>query len=328
MYTITLKNGKSYSCSASDTLFHGAKANGILLDHSCLAARCSSCKVRVLEGTTESMQEENILTTVEIDKGYVLSCNVKPKSDIKLDVVDLGEYNLSPSRTLPAKIQSLELLTPSVLKVILRMPPTQKFNFLAGQYVNIIKGSIKRSYSIANNVSDSGQLEFLIKNYPGGEMSKYFFDEAKKNDLLRIEGPLGSFFLRSTVAHNLVFLATGTGIAPVKAMLEQIYLNRESYRDKCIYVLWGGRYLEDLFWKPIFELENFHYVPVLSRENPDWKGAGGYIQNVLLNLIDDLGDTEVYACGSNQMIEAAHELLTSKGLSDDKFYSDAFVQSN
>lgn len=328
MYSIELKNGKTFNCDEKDTIFHGAKASGILLEHSCLAARCSSCKVQVVEGKTLNIQDENVLTAKEKEQGYVLSCNVKPRSNIKLNTVDLGEYKLSPSKTLPAKIQSLELLTPSVLKVILRIPQAQKINFLPGQYVNLIKGSIKRSYSIANNTAEEGQVEFLIKNYPGGAMSNYFFNEANVNDLLRMEGPLGSFFLRNSTAHKLVFLATGTGIAPVKSILEQIAAQKTRVQDKHIYVLWGGRYLEDLFWKPIFERDNFHYIPVLSRENVGWEGAKGYIQDTLLDLISDFSDTEVYACGSNQMIEAARELLYSKGLPRDQYYSDAFVQTN
>jgi CDP-4-dehydro-6-deoxyglucose reductase len=328
VYNISLKNGKTYDCAETDTIFQGAKYSGILLEHSCLAARCSSCKVQVVEGQTINIQDENVLTAQEKEQGYVLSCNVKPRSDIKLNNVDLGEYMLSPSRTLPAKIHSMELLTPSVLKVMLRIPPAQNFSFLAGQYVNLIKGSTKRSYSIANNSVEDGQVEFLIKNYPGGAMSNYFFNEAKVNDLLRMEGPLGSFFLRNSKTHKLVFLATGTGIAPVKSILEQIAAQQTRVQDKHIYVLWGGRYLEDLFWKPTFERANFHFIPVLSRENVGWEGAKGYVQDMLLNLINDFSDTEVYACGSNQMIEAAREFLYSKGLPKDQFYSDAFVQTN
>lgn len=328
MFTVELKNGKTYRCAETETLFLGAKTNGLLLEHSCLTARCSSCKVQVIEGDTINVQQESVLSQEERDKGYVLSCNVKPLTDVKLNTVDLGDLNIPTSKTLPAKIQSIEQLTSSVLKIILRLPPTQEFNFLSGQYVNLIKGSIKRSYSLASTSSGNNELEFLIKNYEGGAMSTYFFKEAQKNDLLRMEGPLGTFFLRENTATNLVFLATGTGIAPVKAILEQIFSEIDSYNSKKIYVLWGGRYLEDLFWKPILEMPNLNFIPVLSRENVGWQGAMGYIQDILLEIIKDFSSTEVYACGSNQMIESAHQLLISRGLPESRFHSDAFVQTN
>ncbi len=328
MFEVSLKNKKSFECSPETTLFEGARNAGILLEHSCLAARCSSCKVRVVDGETLDMNDEFILTEDEKKNGFILSCNAKPLSDISLDIEDLGDVQLTRPKTFPAKINNIEQISPSVAEVTLRMPPKSDFSYLAGQYVNIIKGSVRRSYSIANAPNKEGTLDFLIKNYPGGSMSEYIFTKAKANDLLRVEGPLGTFFYRHSSSEVLVFLATGTGIAPVKALLEEIYLEEENHRGKKIMVIWGSRYPNDLFWTPLFEYENFEFIPVLSRSGDEWEGEIGYVQDILMNKISDFSKVEVYACGSDAMISSAKKTLIQKGLQEHKFHADAFVQSN
>lgn len=222
MFDIFLKNNKSFSCDSDTTIFDAAQKAGVVLEHSCLNARCSSCVVKVLSGETKNLKEELVLTEEEKKQNLVLSCNAKPLSNLKLDVEDLGDIKFFEKKIVPAKISSIEKMSSDVLKVIFRLPPTSYFQYNAGQYVNLIKGTIKRSYSIANKVSTNNHLEFFIKKYENGLMSKYWFEEAKINDLLRVEGPLGSFFLREAKCENIIFLATGTGIAPIKAMLERV----------------------------------------------------------------------------------------------------------
>jgi CDP-4-dehydro-6-deoxyglucose reductase len=221
-------------------------------------------------------------------------------------------------------------LTDEVIKLVLRIPPNSNFNFNSGQYVNIFKASVKRSYSIANNFNNGNQLHFFIKYYDKGLMSEYFFNKAKLNDLLRIEGPIGTFFLRNTPIKNIIFLSTGTGIAPVKAILESLISSETKYLNKKFWIIHGARYKKDLFWNPSIKNTNLdiEYVPVLSRENENWKGAKGYVQHIVLNKQIDLSDSQVYACGSNEMIESAKNLLCCSGLEEINFFSDAFIQTN
>jgi CDP-4-dehydro-6-deoxyglucose reductase len=215
-----------------------------------------------------------------------------------------------------------------VIKVTLRLPPTANIQFISGQYVNLIKGTINRSYSIASSSSKNSELEFFIKKYENGLMSQYWFHEAKANDLLRLEGPLGSFFVRETRKNNLIFLATGTGIAPIKAILDELEINGfEAISDKKIWIFVGARYKEDLFWIPKTN-RNVVYIPTLSRASSDWNGEKGYVQDSVLRHKIDLTDAQVYACGSNQMIASAKKILTENSLDETQFYSDAFVQTN
>jgi CDP-4-dehydro-6-deoxyglucose reductase len=218
----------------------------------------------------------------------------------------------------------------TVLEVKLRLPPNAKFNYNSGQYVNIIKGDLKRSYSIANNFRENAVLTFYIKKYEEGSMSKYWFNEAKENDLLRIEGPLGSFFLRETEMENIVFIATGTGIAPIKAILESMIESAIQFQNKYIWLFVGARYEKDLFWNinEINLLSNMKFIPVLSRSSEDWNGERGYVQDIVIKQNIPLSNTQVYACGSNMMIESAKATLVEMGLDKKHFFSDAFVATN
>lgn len=328
MYEISLKNNKNFRCSENETLVEAARKSGIILEHSCLSGRCSSCKVKVDSGLSEPTTEEFSLNNKEREDGYILSCIRTPKSDMLIQAEDLSEYDISIPKTLPAKINKIEKLTEDIIKIELRFPPTQKLNFIAGQYVNVIKGSNKRSYSIGSTSNENTSIELFIKKYPGGLLSNYWFNEAKINDLLRIEGPRGTFFIRNNSAFkNIIFLATGTGIAPVKSILETLSELTEDLTDKNIYLFWGVKYFNDLFWSPEKLGLNVNYFPVLSREKiPALED--GYVQNILLTKNIELAESIIYACGSNDMILEAKNKLMENGLPDHNFYSDAFVTSN
>jgi CDP-4-dehydro-6-deoxyglucose reductase len=145
---------------------------------------------------------------------------------------------------------------------------------------------------------------------------------------LRLEGPTGTFFLRDSNFKNIIFLATGTGIAPIKSILEGLENSHEQYQNKNLWVIVGARYQEDLFWKPNFKNLNIKYIPVLSKAENDWNGAKGYVQDIVLNQQIDLEKSQVYACGSNDMIKSAKELFIKNNLKENNFFSDAFVQTN
>jgi CDP-4-dehydro-6-deoxyglucose reductase len=326
MFKINLKNDIHFLCASEDTILNGAQKETITLDHSCKTGRCQSCKAKVISGTSIATVDETGLSAEDKAKGFILTCVRTPSSDLTLDVEDLSSYSIEQIKTLPSKVDKITLISSNVIELQLRIPPNTSFRYLSGQYINIIKGDYKRSYSIANSNSNSN-LVFFIKNYEGGKFSSYLFNEAKINDLLRIEGPIGTFFYRNTPKKNIIFLATGTGIAPVKAILEQFDENNSEVKDKNIYLFFGGRLEEDLFWIPNFNTIQVHFIPVLSRSKSDWEGAKGYVQDIVLSTGIDLSDSVLYACGSENMIRDSRILLTNNGLSDDVFYSDAFISS-
>lgn len=328
MLKIQTTYGKAFSQSAGQTILDAAAKAGIGLPYSCKTGRCSTCRCKVINGQSVAKVDELGLTLEEKAQGFILSCVRIALTDVLIDVEDLGDQVIPDVKTLPSRISSLEKLAPDVLSVKLRFPPNTPFTFLAGQYVDVIgPGGVRRSYSVANAPASDNQLQLHIRAVHGGAMSQYWFNQAKVNDLLRINGPLGSFFTRPLTGLHLVFLATGTGIAPVKAILEQLATAPAADQPLSANVYWGGREPQDLYTDPSQWHASLRYIPVLSRAPVDWTGARGHVQHSLLSDNPDWANTVVYACGSDAMIQCAKDELTKAGLPDKRFYSDAFVPS-
>lgn len=273
-----------------------------------------------------AVQTEYELSSAEISQGFVYSCCRSPISNLLLDAEDLSEYAIPNTQILPAKIDSLHLVNEDLLKVSLRLPPGKSFHFLPGQYINVMHGAIKRSYSLANINAPNQNLELLIRRYDGGAMSAYWFHVAKINDLLRIEGPLGTFFIRNSESHTLVLLATGTGIAPIKSMLEsEVYT---AYSFKRIVLIWGMRNTKDLCWTPSDALlKNIEFIPVMSKDS-EWKGEKGHVQDIAMKLNIDFTSCDIYACGNQSMIQEAKKIVMENGLEEHHFYADSFLPSS
>jgi CDP-4-dehydro-6-deoxyglucose reductase len=328
MAIIHLTSGREFAAESGIPLLDAASSAGIALPYSCRTGRCSTCKALVRRGQTRPVTDETGLSLEEIQTGWILTCVRTAETDVELDIEDLWGITLAQPKTLPCRIAELEKLAPDVVRVRLRLPPTSSFSFIPGQYIDVISvNGLRRSYSLANANHEGKLLELHIRAVNGGMMSDYWFNHAKLNDLLRLHGPLGTFFLRDCTDTDVFFLATGTGIAPVKALLESLTQVPEKQQPKSVTVLWGGRKHED-FYIDIAAIPGKHrYIPVISRLNENWTGAKGYVQDILLSTAPDLGNTAVYACGSENMIHDAKHLLTNAGLSLARFYSDAFVSS-
>lgn len=328
MHAVKLSNGREFQAAPGTSLIEAALASGVTLPYSCKTGRCSTCKSKVLAGQTIALQSETGLSEEEKAEGWILNCVRSAETDMTLEVEDLGGVVLPTSKTFPCRITSIEHLADDVVQVLLRLPPSAEFNFIPGQYIDVIgPGGIRRSYSLASAGSGDKTLELHIRAIDGGAMSDYWFKQAKVNDLLRLYGPSGTFFLRETKNIDLIFLATGTGIAPVKAMLESIANSSFDQRPKSITVIWGGRTAPDLYLDIQGILAGQVFVPVLSRPGADWVGKKGYVQEIILSMKHDLTKAVVYACGSDAMIRSAKTALLHAGLLATNFQSDAFVCS-
>lgn len=328
MPIVKIANAKVFRCQPEQTILEAASAQGVTLEHSCRTGRCGACKAQVLDGVTSPLKFEESLAEEEQAAGFILTCCRAAVTDVTLGIEDLGELCGIEAKTLPCRIDSLKLLTDDVIEVTLRTPPASRLTYLPGQYIDVIgRDGLRRSYSVANAPRNDAKLTLQIRKVPNGEMSHYWFDEAKANDLLRLEGPLGTFCLRPTKAAQLLLLATGTGIAPIRAMLEHLATNSTAQDYQHIHVYWGGRTNKDLYWTPDYPSLPLRFVPVLSR-SPNGGTAQGYVQDAVLTDGIDLQDTVVYACGSESMIASAKSKLVAAGLNPKNFHSDAFVSSN
>jgi CDP-4-dehydro-6-deoxyglucose reductase len=327
MFNVTLANRKTFAVDAQRSILDSARAQGIVLEHSCRTGRCGICKAPVVNGTTSILRAEESLTPEEQEAGIILTCCRTAASDISLAVEDLGRLTGVSTRTLPCRIASVQAVCDSIVRVMLRLPPGAGFTYLGGQYLDVIRGDVRRSYSIANALRPDGMIELHIRRFEDGVMSRYWFEAARENDLLRFEAPLGTFFFREVAAQNIVFLATGTGIAPVKAILEEMASDPALAAGKTISVYWGNRLATDFYWEPALPFE-VTFVRVLSGADVAWPGQRGYVQDALSRDLPDLSNAVVYACGSDAMIKSARQLLQERGLRGDRYYSDAFLSSN
>lgn len=329
MPTVTLANRLSFEAPVDLTLLDAARNAGVVLEHSCRTGRCGTCRARVKQGSTRTLKVDTVLGADERAAGWILTCTSAASEDVQLDIDDLGLPPDVLTRTLPCRIDSLERLAPDVLKVVLRLPPNAGFRYVAGQYIDLIgRGGVRRSYSIANVARDDGKLELHVRRVDSGVMSSYLFDEARTGDLLRFEGPLGTFFLRDIASLDVVFLATGTGMAPVKAMLEDLATRVPEQQPRSVAVYWGVRHADDLYWLPACVTRAWRYTPLLSRGDASWQGARGHVQDALIADAPLWARTAVYACGSAKMIDAAREVLAAAGLPASRFLADAFVSSS
>ena len=328
-HTIRLVNGKQFAAKPDVTLLDAALAAGLTLEHGCRTGRCGSCQTQVTAGQTERIRPDSFLSSSQRQNGWILTCADAARSDGAISAEDLSALQGIKLQTLPARIDQISRLAPDVCSVVLRLPPHAQLKFLAGQYVNIIgQGGLRRSYSMANAPQADGKLEFFIRRVDAGLMSAYWFGAARAGDLLRIDGPHGTFFMRDVAGLDVMLLATGTGIAPIKAMLADLAGRPGAQQPRSLRLLWGGRLPVDLFCAPDASLPGLQYTPVLSRAGASWAGARGHVQDVLLGRAPRLATAQVYACGAPAMLAAAQDRLVAAGLPARGFYADAFVCSD
>lgn len=307
------------------TILESAKKASLTFAHSCLSGRCSECKVKVVSGEFVMPSTQEGLTDKEVQDGYCLSCITKPLSDMELEDVSFIEGVLPEVKTIPAKISLLEFLSEDVVKVTLRTPPNKSLEFLAGQYIDLSVKGIKRSYSIASTPTDSG-IELLIKNYIGGPFSNYLFKEAKVNDLLRIEGPKGTYILPKDITHNLIFISTGTGIAPNLSLIKSA-LKEDKVQPSQITLIHGQRSAKEHIYSIEEILNGVKIIKCTSRESAEGF-VQGYVQDAVKGLELDISNSLVFACGNPQMIKELKMQMFALGLKEKDFKSDVFVPSN
>ena len=322
---INTTEGKQFETQSDQSILDAALKSNLVFEYSCKNGQCGVCKATLLKGDIVELQAQLALTDEERRDAKILTCCTAAVTDIEIDAVDLSALHGIEIKTLPARVSHVAYLSDNIAEVRLRLPPTANFQFIEGQYLDVIWNSIRRSYSIAS-ISSAKEITLLIKCFENGQMSDYWFNKIQVNDLLRIEGPKGTFFLRDA-HHPLVFLATGTGIAPIKSILQSLEQDANYQQGNPITVYWGNRFPEEFVWQADFHKLKVDFCNVLSRPVADWVGEAGYVQDIALARRQDLSDTVVYACGSNAMIQSAKQQFIASGLPENRFHSDAFVQS-
>ena len=327
MSTININTieGNIFPSKSGQTILESALSAGLVFDNSCNNGQCGTCRTTLLKGEIRELKSQEAPNGLNKSNQF-LSCCCEALTDVLIDAINISAMHGIEKKILPARINKLDLLSEDIMQVKLRIPPTSNFVFLEGQFIDIIgPNSIKRSYSIAS-ISSNDEIILLIKKVEGGKFSNYWFNEAKSNNLLRIEGPKGTFFLRDR-AKPLVFLATGTGIAPIISILDGLDSNPDFNQIKNISLFWGNRVQQDFVWSPNFKKINVDFYPIISKEDVDWSGEIGHVQDVSLRVLNSIKEVNVYACGTSAMIDSAKSDFIRSGLSEKDFHSDKFLQS-
>jgi CDP-4-dehydro-6-deoxyglucose reductase len=330
-HQITIKpSNHTFTVNEGDTILAAALREGFVIAYGCRNGACGTCKGRLLAGRVDyGVYQEQALSADEKKQGLALFCQAQPLTDLVIECREISAVRGIQIKTLPCRVQKIERVAPDVVMLYVKLPATERLQFLAGQYIDILmKDGKRRSLSMANAPHDDALLELHLRNY-GGPFSDYVFHRMKEKDILRFEGPLGTFFLREDSDKPIILLASGTGFAPIKAIVEHA-LFKGIKRPTALY--WGGRARSDLYMNALAETwqrdHGIRYVPVLSEARPEdnWTGRTGFVHRAVMEDFPDLSGHQVYACGAPAMVEAAHKDLTSQcKLPDEEFYSDAFT---
>lgn len=324
--TTILPSNHSFEIKPDETIIEAALAHGYTLPHSCRNGACGVCKGKILQGSVDyGDHQAYALTDEEKASGLALFCCAKPKSNLIIESQEVTTGSEIQVKTLPCRVQKMEKIAEDVMVLYLKLPTNEFLQFLAGQYIDILQKDDKpRSFSLANAPHENEFLELHVRNIAGGTFTHHVFNEMKERDILRIKGPLGTFFLREDSNKPIIFVASGTGFAPVKAIIEHamfIGIKRP------MHLYWGVRKQSDLYMldeTKKWEQYGIKFTPVVSDEG--WSGRSGFVHQAVVDDYADLSDYQVYACGAPVVVEAAHRDLTQKcKLPNEEFFSDAFT---
>ncbi len=334
-YRVTLKDtATGFDCAYGEPVLEAALRTGLFLPYGCKTGACGACRARLISGEVAHEYDPLGLSEEEVAEGYTLLCLARPRSDLVIQVRELPKHEAIRVRNLPARVEQKEQLAPDVMKMVLRLPKGDPFEYLPGQYVDVlIEGDKRRSFSIANapqptNPFDYPRIELHLRLTPGGTFTRYVFEEMPKRAMLRLEGPLGGFYLREDSGRTALFMAGGTGFAPIKAMLEDLLPRSQ---ERTVHLFWGARAVQDLYmdslprqWQKKYP--GFRYTPVLSEPSleDNWTGATGFVHEALLREYPQLNNADVYMSGPPPMIQAGKHAFHAAGLPTERLFYDSF----
>jgi CDP-4-dehydro-6-deoxyglucose reductase, E3 len=332
-HQISIRNtGHRFTANPDETILQAAIREGLILPYGCRDGACGSCKGKLVEGSIDyGKYASKALPDIERAAGMALFCQARPLSDLVIEAREVRKAGDIQIRTLPCRVQKIDRPTEDVVIVYLKLPTNERLQFLAGQYLDILlKDGTRRSFSMANAPHDDEFLQVHIRHVAGGAFTDHVFGKMKERDILRFEAPLGTFYLREDSDKPIVFVASGTGFAPIKAMIESAFAKNIG-RPMTLY--WGGRRPRDLYMNDLPEAwakehPGFRYIPVISDGLPEdnWSGRTGFVHRAVMEDFPDLSRHQVYACGVPVMVDSARQDFTARcSLPENEFFADSFT---
>ena len=329
---IRLENsGREFETAELEFVLDAAERAGLNLPYSCRDGICGTCKARLSSGNVDhGYYAVSALSEQEREQGYFLMCCSIAQTDLLVDA-PVEELGFSPGPvTLDCRVRRIDRPADDVAVLYLDLPTGVTFRFRAGQYVELIlEGGLRRSFSVANAPQDPSSVELHIRHVAGGRFTPQVFGQLKPGDPLTVEGPKGGFYLRKEI-RPVIFVASGTGFAPIKSML--LYGMRHKLRGPATFY-WGGRRPQDLYMSAMpaqwaVDYPGFYYVPVVSHAAPldAWQGRTGLVHDAVTTDFPDLSGHDVYVCGVPAMVNAARRDFVEKcGLPPERFFADIFL---
>jgi len=320
-------SGHEFDVEEGESVLTAALRQHLVLPYGCRNGACGSCKGRIVEGRVDyGVYQRKALTEEEKAQGKALFCQAKPLTELVIEARTIGAARDIPIRTLPCRVQKMERLADDVMVLYLRLPANERLQFLAGQYIEfLLKDGSRRSFSMGNAPHDDELIQLHVRHVAGGQFTDHVFGKMKERDILRLEGPLGTFFLREDSTKPIVFVASGTGFAPIKSIIEHA-LHKGATRPMVLY--WGGRRPKDLYMDALARQWPIQYVPVISDAMPEdnWAGRTGFVHRAVMADFPDLSAHQVYACGVPVMVDAAKRDFTQQcRLPEEEFFADSFT---
>jgi CDP-4-dehydro-6-deoxyglucose reductase, E3 len=320
-------SGHEFDVELGESVLAAALRQDLVLPYGCRNGACGSCKGRIVEGQVDyGVYQKRALTEQEKAQGKALFCQARPLTDLVIEARTIGAAKDIQIRTLPCRVQKMERLADDVIVLFLKLPANERLQFLAGQYLEfLLKDGSRRSFSMGNAPHDDELIQLHVRRVAGGQFTDHVFGKMKERDILRFEGPLGTFFLREDSPKPIVFVASGTGFAPIKSIIEHA-LHKGVARPMVLY--WGGRRPRDLYMDALASQWPIKYVPVVSDALPEdsWTGRTGFVHRAVMEDFPDLSAHQVYACGVPAMVDAAKRDFTQQcGLPEDEFFADSFT---
>ncbi|HRP97113.1 MAG TPA: 2Fe-2S iron-sulfur cluster-binding protein [Rhodocyclaceae bacterium] len=320
-----LETSESFEVGGGETVLDAALREEVRLPHECTLGGCGTCRVKLLEGRVTYDEFPMALTPEEAEQGFVLTCQAHPQSDLVISTERALPAASEPARH-TAVIRELRPFSDDVVHLALELPEAGSFIYRPGQYMNVfLEDGSHRSFSMAS-VPNGGLVDFHIRRIPDGRFTAGRLAELRPGDTLEVELPLGTFCYHAEDYRPLILVATGTGISPIKCILESL-LDDPDCPPVSLY--WGMRTAADLYldeeirsWAD--RLYEFQYVPVLSRAPSSWPGRRGHVQHAVLQDFDDFSEHAFYLCGAPAMIHDAKQAFLGKGASVDHIYVDGF----
>lgn len=320
-----IQSQESFVVADGETLLDAASRQGIALPHECTFGGCGTCRFQVIEGSVDYEELPLALTEDEHKQGIGLACQARALSDLVISAE--RTIGCSEPTRVEVEVAELALLSQDIYHLQLRLPHEHGIVYRPGQYLNIyLDDMTHRSFSMANS-PDNGRIELQVRRIDGGHFTDHLLNQMQVGQRLSVEMPHGAFYYHEKDYRPMVFAATGTGIAPIKAILESL-LDDEDCPPITLY--WGMRDEQSLYlaeqiasWdKRLYE---FQFIPVLSNPPATWQGRKGYVQDAVLADLPDLSEHAIYLCGSPAMIQDAKARFISAGAEAAHIYSDSFV---